>query len=81
MITSWQKDAALASNHFAVTPSDTVNMPQVTGIRAGSAGTIACIDQNDVLLSYTVVAGEILPIKVKRVNATNTTVTGIIGFW
>jgi hypothetical protein len=76
----WHKDAALASKHFAVTPSDTVSMPVVTGIRCGSAGDITAVDEDGTAITYTVVAGEILPIKVRRVNSTGTTVTGIVGF-
>ena len=81
MITSWNKDAKWAEHHYVVTPSDTVNNPVVGPIRCGSAGTITVVDNADVAIQYTVVAGEVIPVKAKRVNATGTTVTGIIGFW
>lgn len=81
MITSWNKDAKWAEHHYAVTPSDTVDNPIQGPIRCGSAGDIVVVDNSGVALTYTVVAGEVIPVKIRRVNATGTTVTGIIGFW
>lgn len=81
MTQSWHKDGKWAEHHFAVTPDNAVNMPVVAPIRCGTAGTITVVDNADVAIQYTVVAGEVIPVKAKRVNATGTTVTGIIGFY
>jgi hypothetical protein len=64
-----------------VVPSDTANFPTNVGegfcdaIYAGGAGVVAAIMEDGGVRNFTVVAGETLPIKAKRVNSTNTTAT------
>ena len=66
--------------HLTLTPSDTVDF--VEGpmlIYPGSAGAISAVDQYGVTVVYTATAGQILPVIVKRVNATGTVASPIIG--
>lgn len=65
--------------HLTITPSDTVNIPNGMVVMAGTAGVLAVVDEANVVINYTVTAGTIIPIVAKRVNATGTTVTQVIG--
>lgn len=62
----------------AITPSATVNLPQIGGreccdaIFVGSAGVVDVVSQDGTVTSHTAVAGELLFTKAKRVNATST---------
>lgn len=70
-----------------ITPSDTVNIAGgppgllVDAIHCGGAGTVAAVFQNDTVVPFTVVAGEILPIRIKRVNAAGTAATLLVALW
>lgn len=68
-------------NHQIITPSDSVNLSREMLILAGSAGNIAVVDHYDVVVTYTVTAGTVIPIVAKRINATNTTVSPVIGLF
>lgn len=71
---------AFPSRHFLVTPHDSNNISDAPcNIYCGSAGTIMAVDVVGQALSYTVVAGEVLPVSVKRINSTGTNVTPIYG--
>jgi hypothetical protein len=67
----------------AITPHDTTNLPG--GCRAvyvGGAGNIAMVDCEDTAVTFTgVLAGQILPCSPKRVNATLTTATLLVGLY
>ena len=74
----------------AVTASDTVNIPGpntgATGVLTdalyvGGAGIVVAVFQDDTTVQFTAVAGEILPIRIKRVNATNTTATLMVALY
>ncbi len=67
--------------HRTLTASDTINFADLYTIYCGSAGTVAAVDADGTLVSYSVVAGDIIPVPCKRVNATGTTVTPIIGLY
>lgn len=77
----FHKDIRFASHHFAIVPSDTVDMPVVTGVYVSIAGTVQLVDESGVSLQYTVVPGDVLPVKARRINATGTSSTGLIGFY
>lgn len=72
-----------ANNAFAITPSDTVDLPVVTrAIYVGGGGSIAVILAGDAS-SVTLVAvpvGSFLAIRAKRVLA-STTATNLVGFY
>ena len=67
---------------FAVTPSDTVNFTtNARSLYVGVAGDVAVVTPaGTVLLHKNVPAGAILPISAKRVSATNTTASSILGY-
>lgn len=60
-----------------ITKSDTVDLPLglTEAIQVGGAGVVAAVFQDDSVVNITAAAGNILPIKIKRVNSTNTTAT------
>lgn len=75
---------APATRAFAVTTSDTVNFEFTTrGLWTGTGGTIVLVPmgQSNAVTFASVPPGVVLPIRVKRVNATNTTATGLIGLY
>lgn len=68
------------STHYTtVTPSDTVDIPgpeMCRSLYVGGAGDVAAVRQDGVAVVFSAVpAGSILPIRVRRVNATGTTAT------
>lgn len=67
--------------HFAITPSDTVDFAYpVRGVYVGVTGNVAVVDRNGTAVTYVAVpAGSVIPICARRVNATNTTATSLVG--
>lgn len=69
-------------NHaFAVTPSDTVNFTDpARALYIGGAGTAVVITEAGETVTFAgLLAGSILPVQARRVNATSTTATSIVG--
>lgn len=72
-----------ARNAAVVTPDNSNDLAHVTrALFVGGSGNlnIDTADGDTVVLTG-VVAGQILPIAVKRVRATNTTATNIVALW
>lgn len=70
-----------AINAFAITPSDSTDLPETTrAINVAAAGNVAVrmMGQTTPVTLY-VAAGIPFPIRVDRVLATGTTATGIVG--
>lgn len=67
----------------AVTASDSVNLSSIArALYVGTGGNIAAVMPNDdVVLFSNVQSGQILPVRVKRVNATNTTASNIVALY
>ena len=67
----------------AVTPHDSTNLGDLTrSIYVGGAGNVvAVMDNGNAVTFYNVPAGSILPIRVQRINATNTTATNIVALY
>lgn len=67
----------------AITPSDTVDFAGglTTGIYVGGAGVVAVVFQDDSVVNFTCVAGQILPVRAKRVNNTSTTATLLVALY
>ena len=67
--------------YFSITPSDTVNFPGITrAIRVGTGGNISAVREDDVVVLFkNCYTGELLPIRAKRINATNTTASDLVG--
>jgi hypothetical protein len=69
-------------NAVSITPHDTnLLAQQVARIYTAGAGTVTVLTANDQVVQFTAVAGGTIPIQCKRVNATGTAATGIIGLW
>jgi hypothetical protein len=78
MNNNFNKAAEFPAEQFTITPSNTDGIPQgPLVIYALTAGTIAAVDKNGTAVTYTVAAGDLLPILVVRVNSTGTTATCI----
>lgn len=76
---------SLASGAYAVTPSDSTDLPSVAyGLYIGTGGTlkvdVANEGQGEQTVAFAAVAVGLLPLKVRRVWATGTTATGIVAF-
>lgn len=70
--------------HFAITPSDTAELPHVTrSVYVGVGGNLCLIlaGNNTALVYQNVPAGSWLPLQVRQVKATDTTATGLIGVY
>lgn len=70
----------------AITKSQTADIQPASAqltdaIYVGGAGVMAVVLQDDSVVEFTCIAGQILPIKAKRVNSTNTTATLMIALY
>lgn len=72
-----------AENAVSVTPSNSVDLLTFSrAIYVGAGGNVSAVFENDVSVTFVgVQAGSILPIRVKRINATNTTATNIVALY
>jgi hypothetical protein len=82
-----------ARNAIAVTPSDTVDIAsggrtiETRALFIGVAGNISvemagADDQPEKTVTFTgVLAGQVLPIAITRVNSTGTTATNMVALW
>lgn len=70
----------LASDAFAVTPSDSTTQ-RSGALYTGSGGSIAVKTEDGSTITFvSAAAGAILPVKVVQILATGTTATGLVGF-
>jgi hypothetical protein len=67
----------------AITPSDTTILDVPTrGIYVGVAGDVSVTDEfGHTVVFLAVPVGVVLPVRVKRILATNTTATNLIAMW
>ena len=69
----------------AVTPSDAADLPggAAKALWIGGAGNLSLIAENDTVAVAlnAVAAGQLIPLRVKRVRATGTTATNIVAFY
>jgi hypothetical protein len=76
------RDGAIYNQAFAVTTSDTVNLAKPTdALLVGSSGVVQAVFENDAVVALTVTGPIVLPVRVKRVNATSTTATGLAALY
>lgn len=66
---------------FAATPSDGADLADVTrAVYVGGSGNISVVFQSGAEVTLVgVVGGTILPLRVRRIKATGTTATGLVG--
>lgn len=69
------------SHQKLITPSDSAPLATEMIIYCGTSGTIKVADAFGAEITYTVSAGEVLPVLVNKVFATGTTVTQIVGLY
>lgn len=68
----------------AVTPSDTVDLPDwpnrpYTGLYVGVTGDVALVQENGVAVTFKAApAGTVLNLRFRRINSTNTTATNLV---
>jgi len=80
---------AVVFNHAeAITKSDTVNLTTydaskrlTDAVYVGGAGIVVAVFQDDSTAQFTAVAGEILPLAIKRVNSTTTSATLMVALY
>lgn len=72
-----------ADDAFAITPHDTNELVQMTrSIYVGGSGNIALVTANNSTVTFVdVLAGSILPVRVKLVKSTGTTATNLVGLY
>jgi len=82
------KDISGARNFAAITTSDTVdnllldNGTPPKGIYVGAAGNVVAVDQDGTAVTFLgAIAGSILPIRPRRINATSTTATDLVALY
>lgn len=69
-----------ATEHFLIVPADGIDLPvRPRVIKTLTAGTLALRDEKDVIISYDVVAGELLQFSLVGVELTGTTAT-VVGW-
>ena len=69
-------------NAVAITPHDTTKIAQqIACLCVGVGGTVTVLTSNDQVVQFTAVAGQQIPIQIKRVNSTGTTATNMVGLW
>lgn len=67
----------------AVTASNTVDFPTnvnngfSSAITAAGAGNIAAVFEDNSVAVIAMAAGQLLPVRIKRINSTSTTATGL----
>jgi len=67
---------------FAITASDSANFSQYAlAIMATGAGNVVLVFEDNTTLTVPVSANVLYPFKVKRINSTSTTATGLFGFF
>jgi hypothetical protein len=76
------RDGAIYNQALAVTTSDTVNLVRPTdALLVGGSGVVQAVFENDAVVALTVTGPIVLPVRVKRVNATSTTATGLAALY
>lgn len=78
--TTWNlfmADPTFYNKAVTITPSDTADIAEgpTAAIYIGGAGVVVAVFPNDTTATFTCVAGQVLPVRAKRVNNTNTTAT------
>ena len=74
---------APAQHGFAITPSDSVDLAAETrGLWVGGSGDLALtMASGDEVTVAGAVGGSLLPLRIRRVRATGTTATALVGLY
>ena len=76
-------EAAPSMSWKAITTSDSANLPAgCRGVYVGGAGNVAAVGDDGTVVTFTAVpVGTFMPIGPRRINATNTTATLLVGLY
>lgn len=78
-------DAVIYNRALAVTKSDTVNFTQdaacCDALYVGGAGIVVAVLEDGTTVQFTCIAGQVLPVRMKRVNSTSTTATLMVALY
>ncbi len=80
------------SNAIAVVPDDALNFDGTSGaiggavvpcdaLYVGAGGVVPCVLQDGVVVNFTAITGELLPIRAIRVNSTALTADKLVAFY
>jgi hypothetical protein len=80
---------AVLDSGIAITPHDTNNIVPPSGdasrptrgLFVGGAGTVTMVMADGSVVQITAIAGQYLPVAIKRVNATGTAATLLVAFY
>jgi hypothetical protein len=73
---------SVLDNALAITPSDVDTFARGVTVYVGVAGTVSCVPWGgNPAVTVTAVAGALLPFRVVKVNATDTTATGLLAVY
>lgn len=69
--------------HYAVTPHDSTDFPiSFRSLWVGGAGNVVIVANDGTAVTYVgAAAGSVIPMRGKRVNATGTTATSLVGIY
>ena len=72
-----------AATFLAITPSNSTDLDDLTkAVYVGGAGNIVAVDWLGNTCTFTgVLAGTVLPIRVRRINSTSTTATALVALY
>lgn len=75
--------AECGSDFFLISKSDTVDFTYlIRGIYVGGTGDVVAVTEGNVAVTFSAVpAGTVLPVRARRVNASSTTATLMIGLY
>lgn len=80
---NYRKDYLGPGDKFAaITPHDTTDIPLTRKVYVGGAGNLVAVDADGTATSFIAVpVGTVLDIRVRRINATNTTATNLVAIY
>lgn len=83
MSTRWNPRESFPRNVYEIDPSgddNDHNLPQLMIVYCVEDGTVAAVNDFDVLVNYTLTSGQYVPHLVKRINSTGTSAS-LIGLY
>lgn len=79
----FRKDFLGSGSKFAaITPHNSTDIPLTRAVYVGGAGNLVAVDADNTATTFTAVAaGTLLPIRVRRINSTDTTATALVAIY
>ncbi len=78
-----EKIIPAAGHYETITPHASTNFVggECESIWVGGAGIVQVVSPDDVVVAFTAVAGSVIPVRAKRVNAVSTTATLMVALY